>query len=213
MFFVFDGPDGGGKSTQSALFVEWLRERGLDVVTCRDPGATTLGEAIRQLLLNPAGAAIGRTSEMLLYMAARAQMVDEIIAPALAAGKTVVSDRYLAANLVYQGYAGGLDPELIRSIGATATRGCQPDLLLVLDVAPDAAMARLKRPLDRMERQGQRFQQAVREGYLKLARDEPARTRVIDASQPVDEVQKEVRRAALTVLESAERGQVSRGPA
>jgi dTMP kinase len=203
MFFVFDGSDGTGKTTQIALFVEWLRGRGLEVVACRDPGSTALGEAIRQLLLNPTGVPICRRSEMLLYMAARAQMVEEVIGPALAAGKTVVSDRYLLANMVYQGYAGGLDPEVIRTIGAVATAGRMPDLSIVLDVSPAVAAARMQRPLDRMELEPEGFREAVRRGYLDLARQNPASIAVIEADRPYGEVQEDVRRAALRVLEPA----------
>ncbi|HEX4149204.1 MAG TPA: dTMP kinase [Pirellulales bacterium] len=202
MFFVFDGPDGGGKTTQISLFVQWLRGEGLDVVACRDPGSTPLGEAIRALLLNPEGVPIGRRSEMLLYMAARAQMVDERILPALAEGKTVVSDRYLLANVVYQGYAGGLDPELIRTIGAAATSGCRPNLTIVLDVSTASAAARFSRPLDRMERESERFREAVRQGYLELARLHPAEIQVVDADRPPEQVQEDVRRVAQRVLQA-----------
>jgi len=145
---------------------------------------------------------ISRRSEMLLYMAARAQMVEEVIAPALAAGKTVVSDRYLMANLVYQGYAGGLDPQIIRTIGAVATAGRMPDLSFVLDVSPATAAARLTRPLDRMERESERFREAVRQGYLELARQNPAGIAVIDADRPLEQVQEDVRRAALRLLDA-----------
>src|SRR5688572_12111153 len=118
MFFSFDGIDGGGKSTQVQLFVEALRAGGLDVVVCRDPGSTALGERVRELLLAcDDQTVIGRLSEMFLYMAARAQLVDEVIRPALEAGKIVVSDRYVLANVVYQGHAGGLEPESIWQVG------------------------------------------------------------------------------------------------
>src|SRR4051794_34374945 len=114
MFFSFDGIDGVGKSTQVRLFDEALRSRGYDVVVCRDPGSTPLGERIREVVLSSDEATpIGRRSEMLLYMAARAQLVEEVIRPALDAGRIVVADRYLLANVVYQGHAGGLDPNQI----------------------------------------------------------------------------------------------------
>ena len=164
MFFSLDGADGGGKTTQLSLFCDWLRSSGYDVVACRDPGSTRLGDAIRHILLegeSPSGGnlPIARRSEMLLYMAARAQLVEEVIAPALKAGKTVVSDRFLLANVVYQGYAGGLDLEAIRQVGAIATAGVEPTLTFVLDAPEDVAASRLDRPLDRMERQGDAFRQ------------------------------------------------------
>src|SRR5438477_8241301 len=109
-FLVLDGPDGSGKTTQAARLADWLRGRGLDVVTCRDPGGTALGNRLRGLLLDRDSVAISLRAEMLLYMASRAQMVEEVIRPALEAGRVVVSDRFLLATIIYQGYAGGLDP-------------------------------------------------------------------------------------------------------
>ena len=142
VFFSFDGIDGGGKSTQLQLFCQWLTEQGREPVVCRDPGSTPLGERIRQLLLDTDEAApIGRRSEMLLYMAARAQLVDEVIRPALDANQVVVCDRYLMANIVYQGYAGGLDPAEIRAVGQVATNGLMPDCVFVLDMPPAVAQA------------------------------------------------------------------------
>lgn len=202
MFFSFDGPDGGGKTTQQRLFCEWLRSSGREVVACRDPGSTALGDAVRKLLLDGGAMAIGRRSEMFLYMAARAQLVEEVIAPALAAGKTVVSDRYLLANLVYQGYAGGLDVETLREIGRTATTGIEPNLTFVLDVPDDVAVSRLNRPLDRMEQQGAAFRAALRKGYLAEAARRPERIVVVDAARSIEAVQAEIRAAAERVLKS-----------
>ena len=141
MFFCFDGLDGVGKSTQRRLFIEWLTAAGHDVVDCIDPGSTLLGTAIREILLG-GKMPIARTSEMLLFMAARAQLVDEVIRPELASGKTIVSDRYLLANIVYQGYAGGLDVETIRQIGQAATAGIMPEMIFLLDMPPTAAAGR-----------------------------------------------------------------------
>ena len=135
-FIVLEGIDGSGKSSQVAPLVEWLRGRGHDVVACRDPGATPAGDAIRQILLHRQEIPLGPTTEMLLYMAARAQLVSAVIAPALERGAWVVSDRYLPANIVYQGHAGALDPEIIRSVGGIATGGIAPDLVLLLDLDP-----------------------------------------------------------------------------
>jgi dTMP kinase len=200
MFFSFDGLDGAGKTTQSRLFCNWLRAAGHDVVTCRDPGSTALGERLREIVLAGHDLNICRRAEMLIYMAARAQMVDEVIAPALAAGKTVVSDRYLLANVVYQGYAGGLDVPTLWEVGRIATAGIRPDLTFVLDLDPQSATARLQRELDRMERQGAEYRTRVRNGFLAAAAANPQEFKVINAGGRVDQVQAEIRRAAETVL-------------
>ncbi len=199
-FIALDGLDGTGKSTQQRLLADWLRGQGHDVVTCRDPGTTSLGEKIRSVLLARDGAAIDRRAEMLLYMAARAQLVDEVIQPALAAGKTVVSDRYLLANVVYQGYAGGLDVESIRRVGRVATGGLLPALVVVLDMPVEAAANRIRRQRDRMEEQGDDFTRRVREGFLAEAASDRQGIVVIDASQSIEEVHADIRAAVERIL-------------
>jgi dTMP kinase len=199
LFFSIDGGDGVGKSTQGELFCQWLREQGRQVVACRDPGSTPLGNAVREILLHRHDLAIHRRSEMLLYMAARAQMVEEIIRPALEQGKIVVSDRYLLANVVYQGYGGGLDVETLWHVGQVATGGLMPDLTIVLDLPAAAAAARIDRQLDRMERQGADFHARVREGFLAEAASRGGIV-VIDASRPIDDVQNAIRHAAAKLL-------------
>src|SRR5690606_9390031 len=126
MFFSFDGIDGVGKTTQIKRFCDWLRSHGLDPVTCRDPGTTQLGETLRNLVLDPNSPPIGSRSEMLIYMAARAQLVDDVIRPARQQGRVVVSDRFLLANVVYQGYGAGLDIDALWRVGEIAVAGCQP---------------------------------------------------------------------------------------
>lgn len=200
MFFSIDGVDGSGKSTQIRLLADWLIQSGHDVLTCRDPGSTPLGEAIRNLLLDRHDLAIHRRSEMLLYMAARAQMVEEVIRPALAVGKIVLCDRYLLANVVYQGHAGGLNVADLWEVGRLAVDGLMPDLAIVLDLPPEAARTRLQRPLDRMELQGDAFHARVRQGFLDEAARNPNRIRVIDAARPVAEVQADVQQAVANVL-------------
>jgi len=200
MFFSIDGGDGTGKTTQVALLAQWLRALGHEVLTCRDPGSSRLGEAVRQLLLDRTDLEIGRRAEMLLYMAARAQLADELIRPALEAGKTVVSDRYLLANVVYQGHAGGLEVEALWEVGRVATGGLMPDLTIVLDLPAELAAVRIERELDRMEKQGDAFHARVRQGFLAEAARQPDRILVVDASRSVDEVQAEVRAAARRVL-------------
>jgi dTMP kinase len=201
MFFSFDGIDGVGKSTQVCLFVEALRGRGFDVVECRDPGGTPLGEKVRELLLScDAGTTIGRRSEMFLYMAARAQLVDEVIRPALAARKVVVSDRYVLANVVYQGHAGGLDPEAVRRVGRVATDGVEPDCVFVLDMSPEVADQRINRPRDRMEQQGDEYRERLRAGFLREAAASGGRIHVVDAGRDMEQVQAEIWRIAARLL-------------
>jgi dTMP kinase len=199
MFFSFDGLDGTGKTTQINLFVEWLRASGHDVVRCIDPGSTPLGEQVRAILLGHE-VPICRTSEMLLFMAARAQMVEGIIRPAIEAGKIVVSDRYLMANIAYQGYAGGLDVETIRQIGRIATGGLMPTLTFVLDLSPEAAAGRMRRELDRMESQGDEFQRRLRAGFLTEAAKDPQHIEVIDAAREIKAVHADICTAAERVL-------------
>jgi dTMP kinase len=204
MFFSFDGIDGVGKTTQMDLFCAWLLGRGEEVITCRDPGSTTLGERIREILLHSDDQTpIGRRSEMLLYMAARAQLVDEVIRPALAAGKTVVSDRYLLANLVYQGHAGGLDLEAVRMVGQVAIDGIEPQAVFLLDMAPVAADGRLQRTLDRMENQGNEYRERLRKGFLAEAANAGSRIHVIDAAQSIDAVQANIQRIAARLLDES----------
>ena len=201
MFFSFDGVDGAGKSTQINLLCDWLRAEGREVVTCRDPGSTQLGESVRSLLLDHHDLPIDRRSEMLLYMAARAQLVEEFIRPALAAGKTVVSDRFLLANVVYQAYAGGLEVETVWQVGQIATAGVMPRLTFLLDMDPEVAAGRMQRKLDRMEAQGLGFQRRVRAGFLAEAERRPQEIVVINAMAPVADVHAVVRTAAQACLE------------
>ncbi len=202
MFFSFDGIDGVGKSTQVGLFVESLRDRGFDVVVCRDPGSTPLGERIRDVLLSSDSTTpISRRSEMLLYMAARAQLVDQIIRPALDAGRIVVADRYLLANVVYQGHAGGLDPSRIWQVGQVATDGILPDCIFLLDMSPDEASHRMNRSLDRMELQGDEYRERLRAGFLTEAARSDGRIHVMDAAQPVEVVQADIWQIAAKMLQ------------
>ena len=201
MFFSFDGVDGSGKTTQIALFADFLRLRGHEVVTCRDPGSTPLGEQIRTVLLaHAADMSVGARSEMFLYMAARAQLVESVIAPALAAGKTVVSDRFLLANVVYQGFAGGLGVENVWQIGQVATAGVVPDRVFLLDMSPIDAEGRIARALDRMERQDQAYRLRLRDGFLAEATRHPQQIEVIDATGTVAAVHNRIRAAAQRML-------------
>jgi dTMP kinase len=192
-FIVLDGMDGAGKSSQVGPLADWLASRGRPVTTCRDPGSTAVGDAIRAILLDRHDLELAPTAEMLLYMAARAQLVAEVVAPALARGEWVVSDRYLLSNVVYQGHAGGLDPEAIRAVGGVATGGLVPGLVLVLDVDLETAVRRLDRPLDKLENRGASYRARLRAGYLREAAAAPDTIRVIDATVTPDEVGTRIR--------------------
>jgi dTMP kinase len=201
LFLTLDGPDGGGKTTQAASLAAWLRARGLEVVACRDPGGTNLGDQLRQILLDRATTHLALRAEMLLYMAGRAQLVEEVIRPALAAGKMVVSDRYLLANIVYQGHAGGLSVDEVGQVGRAATGGLFPDLTLLLDVPPEVAKARVGAARDRIEDRPDDYRARVREGFLRAAREcqegacpyYPAPIAVIDAAADVEAVTARIR--------------------
>lgn len=200
LFISLDGPDGVGKSTQIELLRDWLVAGGREVLICRDPGATRLGEKIRHLLLHADDVAISRKSELLLYMASRAQMVDELIVPALEAGKTVLSDRYLLASVVYQGHAGGIPTADIWAVGQMATGGLMPDVTIVLDAPLETAAARMQRAHDRMERQGEAFRARLRDGYLAEAAIQPKNIIVVDAAREIAAVQADIRTAVERVL-------------
>jgi len=199
MFFSFDGLDGVGKTTQSKLFCDWLASLGHRVLTCQDPGSTELGETLRAILLQGKSPR-GLRAEMLLFMAARAQLVEEVIRPALLSGQVVVSDRFLLANVVYQGYAGGLPVDALWKIGRIATAGLEPDLTILLDMPPDAAQKRIGRELDRMEQQDAAYQTRLRQGYLAEAARQPDKIALLDASRPIEEIQADIRRRAEKLL-------------
>ncbi len=186
-FVSLDGLDGTGKSTQHRLLVDWLRQRGHTVVACVDPGGTPLGQELRQILLSGRHE-LAVATEALLFMASRAQLVAEVIRPAVEAGSLVVSDRFLLANVVYQGHAGQLDVEQLWQVGQLSTGGLQPDLTLLLDLPVEEARQRRGRPADRLEARPLDYQQRVREGFLSEARRRPNIV-VIDARPSIDEVQ------------------------
>jgi dTMP kinase len=170
VFLVLEGPDGGGKTTQAARLGDWLRGRGFDVLACREPGGTALGNRLRALVMERGTVSIAIRAEMLLFMASRAQMIDEVIRPALDAGRVVVCDRFLLSTIVYQGLAGGVDPGEIAAVGRIATGGLLPDLTIVLDVDPETARARVGPSRDRIEDRPADYHERVRGGYREVAR-------------------------------------------
>jgi dTMP kinase len=200
LFISLDGPDGAGKTTQAARLVDWLRSAGREVVACRDPGGTALGERLRSLLQDRSSVPLGLRAEMLLFMASRAQLVEEVIRPALDNGKVVVADRYLLANVVYQGYGGGLDVEEIWEVGRVATGGLMPDLTLVIDVPPGVAQARVGAPRDRIEDRPDAYREKVRAGFLEVAATYAAPIAVIDGSADAEAVAARIRSEVERVL-------------
>lgn len=201
MFFSFDGIDGVGKSTQIDLFVRALRSRGLDVVQCRDPGGTALGERLRSILLDQSTLAIHARSEMLLYMASRAQLIEEVIRPALAARKTVVCDRYLLATVAYQAYGSGqLSPDEVWRVGEVTVARTMPACVFLLDMPAAKATARIRRSADRMESRGVEYLERVRQGFLKEAARFPQQVEVINADQSPEAVHALVMAAAEPLL-------------
>ncbi len=194
-FLSIDGVDGAGKSTQIKLLQDWYASRGIQPRVVRDPGGTLLGEAVREILLHRKDIPLGMTAEMLLYMASRAQLVAERIQPALEAGEVVISDRYLLANVVYQGAAGGLDPETIWQVGSIATSGLSPDLTIILDLDVTLAQQRLTGEPDRLESRGVDFMAKVRTGFIEQSRRLGNRAVLIDASQSVEAIHTAITKA------------------
>lgn len=192
LFIAFEGPEGAGKSTQVARLAERLTALGRPPVLTREPGGTRAGDAIRAVLLDP-GQRIFPLTEFLLYSASRAQLVAEVIRPALEAGRDVVTDRFAGASVAYQGYGRGLDLGLVSQVTAHVTGGLRPDLTVLLDIDPAAGLSRAeaRSDHDRLEAAGLPFHQQVREGYLKQAEGDPTWL-VVDAAQPADEVTRRV---------------------
>jgi dTMP kinase len=194
LFITFEGPDGSGKTTQAKMLSDYLVSRGMAVLHTREPGGTAISEQIREVILSTRNQSIGNETEALLYSAARAQIVAELIRPALAAGKIVVCDRYADSTMAYQGYGLGLDLQALRVITQFATGGLSPDLTFYVDVPVELGLARRHRgETNRLDLKDQVYHSRVREGFLKMSQDEPRRWIVIDGTRSVDEVQEEIR--------------------
>lgn len=191
LFITFEGPDGCGKTTQMKLLAEYLEKRGEEVVLTREPGGKGLGEKVREILLNYDGEVSDRC-ESFLFLADRAQNIDIIVNPAVKAGKIVLCDRHIDSTVAYQGYGRGLDIERINMLNNLATNGKKPDLTFVFDVDVETSMKRVGKEKDRMESAGIDFHNRVRQGYLELAKQEPNRIKVIDATKSIEEIHDEV---------------------
>lgn len=206
-FITVEGIDGVGKSTQAALIEAVLDSAGYDVLRLREPGGVKISEQIRAILLDPANAEMGDVCELLLYEAARAQLVHQVIRPALAAGKTVVCDRFYDSTTAYQAFADGLDRNMVSQANELAVDGCRPDLTLVFDLPVEDALRRRsgREAEDRLELKGMEFQERVAAGFRAVAADEPDRVKLIDAGESIAEVfsgvAAELRSAGLSMSE------------
>ena len=200
-FIVFDGPDGSGKSTQFRRFREHCRHAGLTVCEVREPGGTSIGEQIRDILLDPKNAEMSLRCEMMLYMASRAQLMEEKIKPALARGELVLADRFISSTLAYQGTAGGMSKQEILEVGRVAVGDRWPDLTVVFDVDERTAATRLNPLLDRMELKGAAFHRRVRQGFLDQAKNPPfGEYLLLDASAEPDTVFEHLKRGMMEKL-------------
>ena len=200
LFITFEGPEGCGKTTQSRLLYDYLR-RFYACVYTREPGGTALGERIRRVLLNSKDIEISDLAELFLFEACRAQIVEEVIKPSLARGKIVICDRFNDATFAYQGYGGKIPLAAIMALDRIATKGLKPDLTILLDVETLTGLKRAKRKgVDRMERKNAAYHRRVRLGYLKLAKQEPDRIRVIKVTDSIGKTQKFVRQEVERVV-------------
>ncbi len=200
LFVTIEGPEGAGKSTQANLLKERLQPL-VPLLHTREPGGTPIGERIRSILLDEAAREMAAQTEMLLFAAARAQFVREVVEPALAAGQLVLSERYVDASLAYQGHARGLGIDVVRKVNAVASGGLMPDLTILLDIDPEVGLARVRHAAgkggrpghgDRLEQEDVAFHIRVREGFRLLAREEATRFRVVDGSRDPRTVHEEI---------------------
>ena len=196
MFISFEGIDFSGKSTQCHLLEKFLTEKGYDVVLLREPGGTRISEIIRKLLLDKRAGDMSALTELLLYSASRAQLVDEVIRPAIVSGKAVICDRFTDSSTAYQGFGRGLEIKEIEMINKVATNGLEPDLTIFIDVTVEESLKRLKlagKLKDRIESEGTRFFELVRQGYLQLATRHKDRFKVVDGMDDIDNIQRRVK--------------------
>jgi dTMP kinase len=202
MFITLEGPEGSGKTSHIPHLVEFLREKGYTVFPTREPGGTSIGEQIREVIHDLKNAEMHPRTETLLYQAARAQIVEQVIKPRLAAGEIVLSDRYFDSTIAYQGYGHGQELDQIRQLVRYATGGLTPNLTILLDLEVEIGLQRKSKQEEwnRMDAYTVDFHKRVRAGYLELVKAEPQRWKVVDSSQKWDVVQVELRKVILSAL-------------
>ncbi len=204
----FEGGDGSGKTTQLELLGDYLARKGRICLRTREPGGTKLGGMIRRVLLEIGEEKISPQTEIFLYLADRSHHVQQVIRPALKSGRLVLCDRFTDSTLAYQGFGRGVDFELLRRLNQFASEGIQPELTFLLDCPVALGLSRttcrIDRREDRFERERVEFHERVRKGFLELAREEPDRIRVVDASRSIDQVQEEIRRVVDAKLEGGQ---------
>lgn len=199
LFITFEGADGCGKTTQLNLLEKYLKDKGLNVIVTREPGAKGLGEKFREILLNYDGIVSDRC-ESFLFLADRAQNIDTIVKPAVSSGKIVLCDRHIDSSVAYQGYGRGLDIQQIKNLNTIAAGGMLPDLTLVFDIDIETSMQRVGNNKDRMENSGIDFFNRVRNGYLELAKLEPDRIKVVDSTASIDDIHNKVKNIVFPLL-------------
>lgn len=191
LFITFEGADGCGKTTQLKLLAQYLERHGRKILITREPGGKGLGEKVRDILLNYEGEVSSRCEEF-LFLADRAQNIDIIVNPAIKDGKIVLCDRHTDSTIAYQGYGRGLDIDRIKKLNNMATNGITPDLTFVFDIDTETSMKRVGKEKDRMENAGLEFHNRVRQGYLEIAKQEPERVKVLDATKSIEDIHKKV---------------------
>jgi len=192
-FITFEGAEGSGKSTQATLVLEYLKSKKLPVALLREPGGVKISENIRKLLLDVNNIGMGDECETLLYMAARAQMVKEVLEPELKSGKIILCDRFLDSTIAYQGYGNGIDVKIIEQLGLFATKGIGPDLTILFDISPEKGLSRAGAKKDRIESRSLEYHNRVRQGYLALSKQYPARIKLVKVDADKEEIFRRVK--------------------
>jgi dTMP kinase len=207
LFISFEGADGTGKSTQVRLLTEYLRSEGYDVLLTREPGGTVISERIRNIILDPSTPEMDGHTEALLYAASRAQLVAEVLRPAIESGKIVICDRFMDSSIAYQGYARGLGQDTIRMINEFAVHGLQPDITFFMDLPPEKAMLRVESQghKDRLEAEDMNFHDKVYQGFKELSRFYDKRYVRIDASESIEEISEKIRQYFRDYVERRDR--------